>query len=204
MGTISDVRPGFPPPADDHDHGAKLRGREGHHCAERLPWRATEGPSGIGGTWSSSGLPGSSTKCIDQAVDSGMEKPVTPMSKSRSGEHGGQFRARRSKFPGSSWFGELHDIILGHGVSSFDGEWGFEHPTIRRLTSLRRHQLLPIARNRARLLSRPVYPSIPLAPFAFYGRAGALNLRFSWAAAASSRWTTSPSPGCGGPACRDF
>jgi hypothetical protein len=41
--------------------------------------------------------------------------------------------------------GELNDIILGHGVSSFIGKWRLEHPTIRRLTSLRRHQLLPIA-----------------------------------------------------------
>ena len=43
-----------------------------------------------------------------------------------------------------TWLGEFNDIILGHGVSSFNGKWSFEHPTIRRLTSLRRHQLLPI------------------------------------------------------------
>ena len=40
-----------------------------------------------------------------------------------------------------TWLGEFNDIILGHGVSSFNGKWSFEHPTIRRLTSLRRHQL---------------------------------------------------------------
>jgi len=45
-----------------------------------------------------------------------------------------------------TWLGEFNNIILGHGVSSFNGKWSFEHPTIRRLTSLRRHQLLAIAR----------------------------------------------------------
>jgi hypothetical protein len=44
-----------------------------------------------------------------------------------------------------TWLGELNDIILGHGVSSFNGKWSFEHPTICRLTSLPRHQLLAIA-----------------------------------------------------------
>jgi hypothetical protein len=27
-----------------------------------------------------------------------------------------------------AWLGELNDIILGHGVSSFNGEWRHEHP----------------------------------------------------------------------------
>ena len=44
-----------------------------------------------------------------------------------------------------TWLGEFNDIILGHGVSSFNGKWSFEHPTIRRLTSLCRHQLSAIA-----------------------------------------------------------
>ena len=53
-----------------------------------------------------------------------------------------------------SWLGEFNDIILGHGVSSFNGKWSFEHPTIRRLTSLRRHQLSAIARKgRCRFLA---------------------------------------------------
>ena len=44
-----------------------------------------------------------------------------------------------------TWLGEFNDIILGPGVSSLNGKWSFEHPTIRRLTSFRRHQLLAIA-----------------------------------------------------------
>jgi hypothetical protein len=27
-----------------------------------------------------------------------------------------------------AWLGELNDIILGHGVSSFNGKWRLEHP----------------------------------------------------------------------------
>src|SRR6266576_1373296 len=27
-----------------------------------------------------------------------------------------------------TWLGELNDIILGHGVSSFNGKWRLEHP----------------------------------------------------------------------------
>src|SRR5262249_11681394 len=56
-------------------------------------------------------------------------------------EHLGQ---RISK---SSWLGQLENVSLGHGVSLL--QWrsgGSNTPTIRRLTSLRRHQLSPIAR----------------------------------------------------------
>src|SRR5580704_4584003 len=53
--------------------------------AQKSPRRAAAGPSGIDGSWSSSGLPGSSgaSPSIRLSI-SGMEKPVTPMSKSRS------------------------------------------------------------------------------------------------------------------------
>src|SRR5262249_45577390 len=46
----------------------------------------------------------------------------------------------------SSWLRELENISLSHGVSLL--RWrsgGLEHPTIRRLTPSRRHQLSPIA-----------------------------------------------------------
>jgi hypothetical protein len=46
----------------------------------------------------------------------------------------------------TSWLGKLENISLGHGVSLL--RWrsgGFEHPTIRRLTPLCRHQLSLIA-----------------------------------------------------------
>jgi transposase len=58
-----------------------------------------------------------------------------------------------------TWLGELSDIILGHGVSSFNGKWRLEHPTIRRLTSLPRHQLLTIAR--VHFLKRRVWVNMP-------------------------------------------
>ena len=53
-----------------------------------------------------------------------------------------------------AWLGELNDIILGHGVSPLMESGGTNTPTIRRLTSLRRHQLLLIAQQRVAILDQ--------------------------------------------------